>query len=129
MGLFVRDTRVITPALRDPMPTSGAISVMVLSSVMSGFTENIDVGTFTEGIIFLLTASMTGSNPTLDCDLQYSFDGINFKDSGDSFTQITANGLYFKKMTANFGKYIRFRMKVGGTTPSITTTMGVALKG
>lgn len=129
MSLLVRDNRVITPALRDGMPTTGAISGMVVSSVMSGFTEVIDVGTFTEGIVFLLTSGKAGTNPTLDVDLQYSHDGKNFVDSGDSFTQIAANGLFFKKFTANFGKYIRFRVKLGGTAgPSYTTTMGVALK-
>lgn len=130
MSLSVRDNRIYTPALRDKMPTSGPISAMVISSVMSGFTEAMDVGTFTEGIAFILTASKAGTSPTIDCNLQYSMDGKNFVDSGDAFTQITDNGLAFKKFSANFGKFIRFRITLGGSAgPSYTVTMGVALKG
>ena len=127
MSLLVRDNRIITPALRDGMPTIGPISGMTLSSNLSGFTEPIDVGTFTEGIIFALVSGKSGS-PTLDIDVQYSIDGKNFVDSGDSFTQITANGLSFKKLTANFGKFIRLRVKLasGG---SYLATIGIALKG
>lgn len=127
--LYIRDNIVITPALRDGMPTAGPISALVISSVMGGFTEVIDVGTFVEGIAFIKTTSSSGS-PTLDCDLQYSMDGKQFVDSGDSFTQITTNGLFFKKFSTNFGKYIRFRVKLAGSgSPAFTVTMGVALKG
>lgn len=127
MSLLVRDNRIITPALRDGMPAIGAISGMTLSTNMSGFTEVIDVGTFTEAIVFFLISGKSGS-PTLDCDIQYSPDKINFIDSGDSFTQITANGVFIKKLTTNFGKYIRFRVKLasGG---SYIATMALALKG
>lgn len=133
--LLVRDNRVITPALRDGAPTTGALDSLVMSNAAAYFTEAIDVGTFTEGIIMIFTASHGGTNPTLDCDLQYGFKDVNNQyhwiDSGDSFTQITTtDGLFIKKMTANFGKHIRFRLKIGGTaTPTYTVTMKVALKG
>jgi hypothetical protein len=103
----------------------------------TGFTEAIDVGTFTEGMAFLLANSSTGTSPTLDCDVQYGFQDTNgqwhFVNSGDSFTQITANTgatPAVKKLTANFGKYIRFRLTIGGTaSPGYTVTMRVSLKG
>jgi len=127
MSLYLRDNIVITPRLRDGMPTTGAITNMTLSNNMSGFTEVMDVGTYTEGMVFIQAGSKSGS-PTLDCNIQYSMDKVNFVDSGDSFTQITANGLFFKKLTANFGRYIRLRVKLasGG---SYVVTMGIALKG
>lgn len=130
--LNVRSNIVVTPSLRDVIPTSGPVDELVITG--TGFTEAIDVGTFAEGIAFLLTASTGGTNPTLDCDIQYGFldsdNQYHWIDSGDSFTQITANGLGFKKFSTNFGKYIRFRLKVGGTnSPTFTTTMRVALKG
>ena len=132
MGLLIRDTRIITPSLRDAIPNIGPVDGLVITG--TGFTEPIDVGTFTEGIAFLLTTASGGTSPTLDCDLQYGWKDTNnqfhFIDSGDSFIQIVGNGGGFKKFTANFGKYIRFRLKVGGTnSPTETVTMRVALKG
>jgi hypothetical protein len=139
MGLLIRDTRVITPSLRDAAPTSGPLNALVMNNAAGYFTEAIDVGTFTEAIAMLYTTAQGGSNPTLDCDLQYGWLDTNnqyhWVDSGDSFTQIVGsaatNGVtYFKKFTANFGKYIRFRLKIGGTsTPTFTVTMKVSLKG
>lgn len=127
MSLLVRDNRIIVPALRDGMPTTGAITGMTLSTNVGGFTEVMDVGTFTEAIVFAQTSSKVGS-PTLDIDIQYSADGKNFVDSGDSFTQITAAGLFFKKLTVNFGKYIRLRVKLasGG---SYVGSIWISLKG
>lgn len=127
MAINLHANAVITPALRDGMPSSGPISGMTLSNNEGGFTEVIDFGGYTEAIAFILTSGKSGS-PTLDCDVQYSPDGKNFVDSGDSFTQITANGLNFKKLSSNFGKFVRFRIKLvsGG---SYVATMGVAVKG
>lgn len=130
--LNVRSNIVIVPSMRDSTPTSGPIDNLAITS--TGFTEAIDVGTFAEGIAMILTAATGGTNPTLDCDVQYGFLDSNnqyhWVDSGDSFTQITGNGLAFKKLSTNFGKFIRFRMKIGGTnTPTFTATMRLALKG
>lgn len=130
MGTLVRDTRIIIPALRDGAPTAGALDALVMSNAGGYFTESLDVGTFTEGIIFLLTASSGGSSPTLDVNMQYSADQKNWLDSGDAVAQQTGNGLLHKKMTANFGKYIRFRLLIGGTnTPTFTVTLKLAMKG
>ena len=131
---MIRDNRQIIPSLRDGAPTIGPIDALVMQNAAGYFTEAIDVGTFTEGIAFIKTASKGGTSPTLDCDLQYGILDSNNQhqwiDSGDSFTQITDDGFNLKKFTANFGKYIRFRLKIGGTaTPKYTVTMRVVLKG
>lgn len=130
--LFLRDNTIYTPVLKDNVPAAGRLDSLSLTN--TGFTEAIDVGTFVEAMVMILTAGKTGSSPTLDCDVQYGFKDVNNQmhwiDSGDSFTQITDNGLSFKKLSANFGKYIRFRLKLGGTAnPAYTVTMKLILKG
>lgn len=134
MPVQILDNVILTPVLRDGAPTTGRLDSLQMSNAAAYFTELIDVGTFKEGIIMIFTSAHNGTNPTLDCDLQYGYKDVNNQmhwiDSGDSFTQITTtDGLFVKKMTANFGKYIRFRLKIGGTaTPTYTVTMKVALK-
>ena len=134
MALLVRDSRIITPWLKNGAPTAGRIEALAMSGGAGYFTESIDVGEFTEGIAILLISTPVGTSPTIDCDIQYGFRDDNgqeyFVDSGDSFTQLTAAGMGFKKFTANFGKYVRFRIKIGGTaTPGYTVTMKLAMKG
>ena len=127
MSLLVRDNIIIRPVLRDGFP--GEITNLVITNAAGYFTEPIDVGTFTEGIIFVNAAAKGGTTPTLDVNMQYSADKLNWIDSGDAVAQITANGLSIKKLTANFGKYIRFRLLMGGTaSPTYTVTMKLAMK-
>lgn len=137
MPVLLRDNVIITPLLRDGAPNAGRLDNLQMSNAAGYFTEPIEVGTYTEMLIFLYTSAHGGSSPTLDCDLQYGWKDTNnqmhWVDSGDSFTQITGSTgdgvTSFKKATANFGKYIRFRLKIGGTaTPTFTVTMKVALK-
>ena len=129
MSLLVRDSRVYTLALRDTTP--GALNAYTLTGAATYFTETVDVGTFTEGILFLNSFSHSGTNPTLDCKVQYSADKVNWIDSGDAFTQVTTiDSLTLKKLTANFGKYIRCLIAVGGTaTPQYKVSAYLVLKG
>jgi hypothetical protein len=131
--LYVRDNRIITPWLKDGAPTAGRLEALAMSGASGYFTEPIDVGTFIEGIIMFNLSSKTGTAPTLDCDLQYGYQddkgNFHFVDSGDSITQMTDNGMSIKKVT-NFGKWIRFRVKIGGTgTPGYTVSMKFIVKG
>lgn len=133
-GVFLRSNAQLTPRVASGTEAGSLIDALVMTGAAGRFTEAIEVGTFTEGIAFIKTASKTGTSPTVDCDLQIGFkdsnNAIQWKDSGDSFTQITDNGVGFKRFTANFGLYIRFRLTIGGTaTPGYTVTMRVQLKG
>lgn len=136
-GLTFVDNRIETPALRDGAPTIGPLNAMVMTGAAGYFTEPIDVGTFKEAIAFLYTTAHGGNAPTLDIDIQYGFldnnNQYHWLDSGDSFVQTTTTGdgvVIIKKLTANFGKFIRFRLKIGGTAnPTYTVTLKLALKG
>ena len=130
--LLVRDSRVYTLALRDATPPN-ALNALQVSGAATYFTETIDIGTFVEGILFLILANQGGTNPTFDCKVQYSADKINWIDSGDAFAQQapgTNGAVVIKKLTANFGKYIRCLIAIGGTaTPGYKVTLQAVLKG
>src|SRR4051812_37917406 len=116
MGL-PRDCSVLKLAMQE---AGTPLTAITLNSVRAYFTEAIDVGQYQELISFLNVTANSGS-PTLDVKFQLSPDGINWIDAGDAFTQVTTtNSLTLKKLTANFGKYLRARLDVGGTTPSYT---------
>lgn len=132
MPVYLRDNTIYTVALRDNVPSAGLLNSLSIND--SGFSQLIEVGTFIEAIAFINVETHSGTNPTLDVDIQYGYkDGNNqmhWVDSGDSFTQMTTtDGLFFKKLSANFGKYVRFHFKLGGTdTPTYTLTARLALK-
>lgn len=136
MGLFIRDHATIRPVLRDGAPTAGVLEALQMTGAGTYFTEEIPVGTFTELLGFVLTTAHAGSSPTLDITLQYGFRTVadnqaHWIDSADSFTQITTtDGISKKQFTANFGRRIRFKIIIGGTSsPSFTLTLAVAAKG
>lgn len=133
-GVFLRSNAQITPRIASGVEAGSLVDGLAMSGAAGRFTEKIEVGTFTEGIAFIRGASKSGTSPTIDCDLQIGFldaqNQMQWVNSGDSFTQLTDNGVAFKRFTANFGQYIRFRLTIGGTnTPVYTVTMKVVLKG
>lgn len=133
MSLLTRDNRVIIPTIQVGAAI-GNVDALVMLGAGGSFTEPLDVGTFTEGIVFIKAAAKVGSSPVIDCKVQYGFRDSNnqpvWVDSGDSFTQITDNGIFIKKLTANFGKLIRLGFVIGGTAgPGYTVTARIALKG
>lgn len=106
----------------------------VLSSAAIGtsgtafYTDVIDVGMFTELIAFLNVASHGGTSPTLDITSQISPDGVTWTD-GDAFTQVTeTDSQTIKRITANFGKYMRFKIDLGGTAPRYVLTLSLVGK-
>jgi hypothetical protein len=124
-GLYIRDNRVIVPALRDGAPDIGALSDMVITEGGVKFTNTIDVGTFTEIIAFAEVTEFTSG--TVDIGFQISPDGKNFIDVADNFTQITAAGLSFKKITSNFGKYVRLKITFADPT-DLTLSVWLSVK-
>lgn len=102
-----------------------------VTSIAASFNSDpIDLGSFIEAILFLPVTAHAGTTPTLDAKIQYSSDKINWADSGDAATQVTTtNSLTFKKLTANFGKWVRVVFTIGGTaSPTYTVTPSIAAK-
>lgn len=123
--LASRDSVIIVPSLKSDSGVA-AIDAVNLTTARSYFTEAMDVGPYTELLAFcLLTGTAAG---TLDIKPQYSPDKLHWVDSGDTFTQMTTTpGLFFKRFTAGFGKYMRLRIDTGGST-DYTITMHIAAK-
>lgn len=65
--------------------------------------------------------AVTGTSPTLDVALETTFDGTNWFTAG-SFAQKTAVSSEFKSF-AGLGSQARWKLTVGGTTPSLTHTI------
>lgn len=110
--------------MRDGASAGQPISAITLSGAGQVFTNPFDVGSWVELMAFTTVTANGGTTPTLDIRVQYSPDGKNFIDSGDAFTQITTtNSVTVKKLTANFGKYMRLGLVLGGTAPTYTLSV------
>lgn len=91
------------------------------------YSKPIDVGHYVEMVAFMDVANHAGT-PTLDILVQHSPDGKKWVD-GDAFTQVTTtDSTTLKRITANFGKYARVKLNVGGTTPRYTGTLSLVAK-
>lgn len=117
MALLVRDSRIITPWLRDGAPLTGTMSGISMTGAGVYFTEVMDVGTFSELVGFLVVTAAGGTS--MDVNLQGSGDGKNFDDlvsAADKFTQVTTTtGHQLVKFASNFGKYVRLKITLVGS--------------
>lgn len=84
----------------------------------TGQTDAIDASGVDELSVFLNVTDVSGTSPTLDVVIQDSPDGTTWYDK-ESFTQATAATSEAKRLT-NFGKFVRVKYTIGGTTPSFT---------
>lgn len=102
-----------------------------VTTIAASFNSDpIDLSNFVEAMVFLPVTGHAGSTPTLDCKIQFSPDKVLWADSGDAFTQVTTtDSLTFKKLTANFGKWVRLVFTLGGTaSPSYTVAPVIVAK-
>jgi hypothetical protein len=124
--MYNRDCVIIKAAL-DGAPITGLTA--------SKNSDAIDLGRFVEAIAFLPVTAHSGT-PTLDCKIQYSPDydpaspsTAHWMDSGDAFTQVTTvDSVTMKKLTANFGKWVRLVFTLGGGTPNYTVAPVIVAK-
>jgi hypothetical protein len=101
--------------------SGGVTTAMILNKTGAYNSDYIDVQTYTEILAYLNVSAQAGTTPTLDIKFQGSPDKKNWADIGDAFTQVTTStGLTLKKLTANFGRYIRAVITLGGTNPNYT---------
>lgn len=98
----------------------------------NGNTQNypVDAAGFVEANFFIEVTAASGTDPTLDIDIQ-TWDPI-----GDtwqtltSFTQATSTTDEMKIVSCNLGRKIAIAWTIGGTdTPSFTFTVSAILKG
>lgn len=94
------------------------------------YSDVIDMAYYDEAIAFLNVTAHGGTSPTLDVSFEISPDGVTWMASGDAITQVTeTDSLTAKKLTANFGKYMRAKVITGGTNPAYTLSLYIIGKG
>lgn len=85
-------------------------------------------GVAAEVVMTVHCTAVSGTSPTLDCSLEQSADGESWSAiTGSSATQLTAAGaaVAAAAVTAN---YVRVTSTVGGTTPSVTYSVGLWIR-
>jgi hypothetical protein len=70
----------------------------------------------------IFVTAVSGTSPTLDAVIQYSYDAVNYFDAYH-FERITATGAYYSPQIIIPGSHYRIVRTVAGTTPSFTMTM------
>lgn len=99
------------------------ISQMVLSSASrdsNGQSNGFNWAGFIEGRFLIDVTAISGSDtPTLTLTPQFSEDNVDFYDTNESATEITATGKTSIPIT-NFGRYVRLDYALSGTSPNFT---------
>lgn len=101
--------------------TSGAKTATGTSNAMPLGSQSLRLGQQLLELGLNITA-VSGTTPTLDLTVEWSFDGgVTFLvgEPADTFTQKTAAGSGAKVFTAKGNAY-RVKWTIGGTTPSFT---------
>ena len=111
--------------------TLGLYSDTTISAINNA-SDAQDVGQFTEAVIVINVTATTGSNETLDLDVEISDDQSTWYKLED-VTQLTSGAVKVSHpVTVPFGKFIRLNNPTtpGGTgSPSFTLTASVMVKG
>lgn len=106
----------------------GPIKQLTLDDEGTFYTYPIDVSKYEELIAFLTVHEAVSDAGTLDVKFQLSADGENWVD-GDSMTQVTtAESTTLKRVTENFGEWLRAVITTGGTNPDYTITLALGAK-
>lgn len=94
------------------------------------YSDPIDMSYYDEAIAFLNVTAHAGTNPTLDVSFEFSPDGETWMASGDAFAQVTeTDAMILKRLTANFGKWVRAKLVTTGTSPAYTLALYIMAKG
>lgn len=94
------------------------------------YSDPIDMSYYDEAIAFLNVTDHDGTTPTLDVSFEVSPDGVTWMASGDAFAQVeTTDAMILKRLTANFGKWVRAKLVTAGTNPAYTLALYIMAKG
>lgn len=96
----------------------------------SSQSSYFDVQGYLEGIVYLDITASGGTSPTLDVVVETTPDdgGTQTAFTHTSFAQKTGTGQDTKAIT-NFGKWLRVKWTVGGTSPTFTFRVILIAKG
>lgn len=125
----------ISDALKVTASISGGTSVPVINRTdvaLAARTTSGNSGTLSSEGFFSISAvvnitAVSGTNPTLDIDLESSDDGTNWQTIYTQ-TRATTASVVFNPGVQNPSLYYRFRWTISGTTPSFTFSVVSTLK-
>lgn len=94
----------------------------------TGQSDQFNVGGIASGIVVEVNVTAaSGTTPTLDVDLEDSFDGVTWNKVADiNAANITAAGVTIKRLNLRdtpTTNRLRVKYTIGGTTPSFTFTV------
>lgn len=90
-------------------------------------TNDLQHGPLENVTVQITVKAVSGTSPTVNITVRESADDSTYVDNTE-FPQITAVGVYFRKITTRH-EYTRLYYDVGGTTPSFTVTAGIVPAG
>lgn len=94
------------------------------------YSDPIDMSYYTEAIAFLNVTAHAGTTPTLNVSFEISPDGETWMASGDAFAEVTeTDAMILKRLTANFGRWMRAKLVTAGTSPAYTLGLYIMAKG
>lgn len=94
------------------------------------YSNPIDMSYYDEAIAFLNVTAHAGTTPTLNVSFEFSPDGETWMASGDAFAEVTeTDAMILKRLTANFGKWVRAKLVTAGTNPAYTLALYIMAKG
>ena len=108
------------------------------AAVVMGLTANgtqFNTQNFVEMLVFIETASVTGTSPTLDITVETKdpvtgnwFTIVTFAQITTATTAMNDNAIATYGFLIPLGQYCRLVYTIGGTTPSFTVTSTIVLK-
>jgi hypothetical protein len=98
------------------------------AETVSGQSDALDITQHDEAIAFLDVSAASGTSPDMVVSFEYSPDGVMWFDSGIAYTAVTAVSRPAIKQLTNFGRWVRAKWVITGTTPSFTFSMALIAK-
>lgn len=94
----------------------------------NGESPALDIGQHDEALAFLDVSAASGTSPNMVVSFEYSPDGVTWFDSGVAYTAVTTVARPASKQLTNFGRWIRAKWAITGTTPSFTFSLAMVAK-
>ncbi|NCX94689.1 MAG: hypothetical protein EBX40_08435, partial [Gammaproteobacteria bacterium] len=102
---------------------AGATTDITSATLGAGTVNSINVSTANiQASSFAIYVTVIAGTPTYDVDVQETMDGTSYY-TIYSFERITGTGQYYSPVIKHSGSGLRYVRTVGGTTPSVTSSV------
>lgn len=115
----------MAPRFHDYKHLEDTLLVSAARISSDSFSSSEDWGSYRTLRLALDVSAATGTTPTLDVVVEDSIDGGTNWNTLATFAQNTATGREVLNITSPFGRKLRVRWTIAGTTPSFTFKVDV----